>query len=372
MTPGPRSARAVALRVLERIDHHDAFANLVLSPHLDRSTLSPADKRFVTELVYGTTRMRRACDVYIDRFVARDPGERLRTLLRLGTYQLRYAGVAPHAAVAETVALAPASARGFVNAVLRRIASAEAVWPSLAAELSYPDWIVDQLVDDLGATQAHAALRAMNEPATVTTRADGYVQDLSSQWVAAAVAAAPGERVVDLCAAPGGKATALAATGAQVVASDMRAGRAGLIVANAQATRTRVAVVVGDAAQPGFRPRSMDAVLLDAPCSGLGALRRRADARWRMTPQDLSDLVHVQSQMLRAAAELVAPGGRLIYSVCTLTASESISHPVPDGCVVDSQPPSGQWTPYGHGWRVLPQDSGTDGMVLIRYRRVGG
>lgn len=372
MSHTTRSARAVALRVLERIEHDGAYANLVLGPTLDRSALSPVDRRFVTDLVYGTTRMRRACDVYIDRFVARDPGERLRTLLRLGTYQLHYASVAPHAAVAETVTLAPAGARGFVNAVLRRIAAAEALWPNQAAQLSYPDWIVDQLVEDLGDTDAVAALLTMNQPAEVTARADGYIQDVSSQWVAAAVEARPGQRVLDLCAAPGGKATALAATGAQVVACDIRARRAGLVVANAHATGTQVAVVVGDAARPGFRQGSMDAVLLDAPCSGLGALRRRADARWRVTPEDLTELAGLQAHMLRAAAELVAPGGRLVYSVCTLTATESIDHPVPSGFVVDPHPPEGQWTPYGHGWRVLPQDAGTDGMVMIRYRRGDG
>lgn len=369
VTRAAGNARAVALRVLERIEHEGAFANLVLGPTLERSSLSTVDRRFVTDLVYGTTRMRRSCDVFIDRFVARDPGARLRTVLRLGTYQLRYAGVAPHAAVAETVALAPASARGFVNAVLRRIAAADPLWPNAAAELSYPDWMVDLLAEELGVTEAEAALRAMNEPATVTTRSDGYIQDLSSQWVAAAVEARPGERVLDLCAAPGGKATALAATGAQVVAADLRAGRAGLIVTNAQATGHPVAVVVGDAARPGFRLRHMDAVLLDAACSGLGALRRRADARWRINPEDISELADLQARMLRAAADLVAPGGRLIYSVCTLTARESIDHPIPCGFVVDPRPPEGHWRRFAHGWRVLPQDAGTDGMVVIRYRR---
>jgi len=111
-------------------------------------------------------------------------------------------------------------------------------------------------------------------------------------------------------------------------------------------------------------------VLIDAPCSGLGALRRRPDARWRIQPTDVTDLVELQRRILDASATLVRPGGRLVYSVCTLTAAESIDHPVPPGFEIDDRPPSlGRWRPFGHGWRVLPHDAGTDGMVLIRYRR---
>ena len=111
-------------------------------------------------------------------------------------------------------------------------------------------------------------------------------------------------------------------------------------------------------------------MLLDAPCSGLGALRRRADARWRIQPSDVVELSTLQAGLLASAAELVRPGGRLIYSVCTITAAESIDHPTPAGFEVDARPPEvGTWRPFGQGWRVLPQDADTDGMVMIRYRR---
>lgn len=365
------SARRVAWEALRRIDEGGAYANLVVGPMLDRSGLSTPDRRFVTELVYGTTRMRRACDALVDRFVTNPPDPATRSLLRLGAYQLHFAGVAPHAAVSETVTLAPKRVRGFVNAVLRRVANAEMIWPSEAARLSYPDWIVETLTAELGPDDARAALERMNEPSPVTVRDDGYVQDLSSQWVAAAVECSSGDRVLDTCAAPGGKSTAMAATGARVTAADSRPHRAGLVAANAARLGLSLGTVVADAAAPPFEPESFDAVLIDAPCSGLGALRRRPDARWRVQPADVADLAALQRRILTASAPLVRPGGRLVYSVCTLTSAESIDHPVPPGFEVDpAPPPVGEWQPFGHGWRVLPQHADTDGMVLIRYRAI--
>ncbi len=226
------TARLVAFRCLQRIDHQGAYANLVLASELQRSKLADRDRHFVTELVYGTTRMRRACDALIDRFVSKNPSPEVRTVLRLGAYQLHFAQVPAHAAVGETVGLAPKAARGFVNAVLRRVADTPMQWPSDAVRLSYPDWIVDRLVSELGHDDAMATLAVMNEAPSVSEREDGYTQDLGSQWVAASVPAAAGDVVLDACAAPGGKATAIAATGAFVVAADLQPQRVGLIVAN--------------------------------------------------------------------------------------------------------------------------------------------
>ncbi len=364
------TARSLALDALKRIEADGAYANLVLNAMLTRSSLSDMDRRFATELVYGTTRMRRACDALIDRFITAPPDAATRTLLRLGAYQLEFAGVPPHAAVGETVALAPKRVRGFVNAVLRRVSATDMVWPSDFARLSYPDWIGETFVDEVGVDEAMRSLAKMNEAATATVRDDGYTQDESSQWVAAAVDCRPGDRVLDACAAPGGKATAMASMGASVVAADVRPSRVSLITENAQRLGLEIETVVADAAAPPFESASFDAVLIDAPCSGLGALRRRADARWRIQPADVRDLVVLQRRVLAASAPLVRPGGRLVYSVCTITSSESIEHPVPDGFEIDDRAPeSGTWHPFGHGWRVLPHDADTDGMVLIRYRR---
>jgi 16S rRNA (cytosine967-C5)-methyltransferase len=370
---GQRSARRVALDALRRIESDGAYANLVLGPMLASSGLGDMDRRFVTELVYGTTRMRRACDAVIDRFVTSPPDDATRSVLRLGAYQLVFAGVAPHAAVSETVGLAPKRTRGFVNAVLRKVARlsvASMSWPSDGARLSYPDWMVDLFRAELG-DDAFPALERMNQAPPVTERSDGYVQDESSQWVAAAVEARAGERIFDLCAAPGGKATAVARTGSTVIAGDRRVGRARLVAENVRALGLDLPVVAADGIEPPFRAESFDTVLLDAPCSGLGALRRRADARWRIQPGDLADLAILQRRLLDSAATLVAPGGRLVYSVCTITAAESVDHPTPSGFEVDPTAPSiGTWRAFRQGWRVLPHDADTDGMVLIRYRRV--
>ncbi len=367
-----RSARRVALDALRRIESDGAYANLVLGPILASSGLGDMDRRFVTELVYGSTRMRRACDAVIDRFVTSPPDEATRSVLRLGAYQLVFAGVAPHAAVSETVGLAPKRTRGFVNAVLRKVARlsvSDMSWPSEGARLSYPDWMVELFRAELG-PDAIPALARMNTPPPVTERADGYVQDESSQWVAAGVESVPGERVLDVCAAPGGKATAIATTGAMVVANDRRVGRVRLVHDNARKLGADIAVVASDGVMPPYRDGSFDAVLLDAPCSGLGALRRRADARWRIQPDDIIELAALQAQLLHSAAPLVAPGGRIVYSVCTITAAESVDHPTPDGFEIDpTPPPVGSWRPFRQGWRVLPHDADTDAMVMVRYRR---
>jgi 16S rRNA (cytosine967-C5)-methyltransferase len=361
----------MAYDALRRIESHGAYANLVLRSALGSSGLSDVDRHFVTDLVYGTTRMRRACDALVDRFVAIPPDDGTRTLLRLGAYQLMYARVPPHAAVSETVALAPKRTRGFVNAVLRKLSAAgpSMRWPSEAARLSYPDWLAARLVAELGSADATASMERMNEPPPVTQRADGYVQDLSSQWVASSVGAASGERVIDVCAAPGGKTTALSATGAHVVATDIRPARLGLVVDNTARLGHTVSIVLADGTAPPFRAGTFDAVLIDAPCSGLGALRRRPDARWRVEPADVDTLAALQRRLLAGGAALVGPGGRLVYSVCTLTAQESVAHEIPDGFEVDESRPDGTWSPYRHGWRVLPHDANTDGMIMIRYRR---
>jgi 16S rRNA (cytosine967-C5)-methyltransferase len=371
------TARRLAAEGLERIAGGGAYANLVVPALLERSDLEGRDRAFVTDLVYGTTRMQRACDWLVDRYLP-DP-ERVdvtaRSWLRLGAFQLAVLGTPAHAAVGATVEAAPKRLKGLLNAVLRKVATGLPVtWPDDATRLSQPDWIVRRLSDDLGHADALAALEAMNEPAEVTVRADGYVQDRASQWVADAVGAQPGERVADLCAAPGGKATALAQHGATVVALDLHTARAGLVAGNAArlGLAERVEVVTADATRAPLRSGAFDKVLLDAPCSGLGALRRRPDARWRIRPDDVGELAALQLRLVDAALALLRPGGELTYSVCTLTRAESeaidahlgAAHPE----VVALERPDAPWRPFGRGALLLPQDAGTDGMYVLRLR----
>jgi 16S rRNA (cytosine967-C5)-methyltransferase len=368
-----KSARRVALDALSRIDIDGAYANLVLPPMLDAGRLDLRDRAFVTELVYGTTRMRRACDWAADRFV-NDPDRIepvVRNVLRLGTYQLLFLRTPAHAAVATAVDLAPDRARGLVNAVLRKVAAEPVRWPDPPTRLSYPDWVVARLATDLGADEALGALEEMNVAPGVEERADGYVQDRASQWVADYVGARPDERVCDLCAAPGGKATAMAASSASVTAIDVHAGRARMVARNAaRLGNASVATVVADGRRPPHRSGTFDRVLVDAPCSGLGVLRRRPDARWHVQPSDVDDLVTLQRALLTAAAEQVRARGTIVYAVCTLTNAETVgidqwlgsAHPE----LTAVEPLGEPWEPVGRGARLLPQTAGTDGMFVLR------
>lgn len=378
-TSAGEDSRRLAAEALIRIDAQGAFANLVLPPMLADSSLDERDRAFVTELVYGTTRMRRACDWLVDRFLP-DPDRidpAARAWLRLGGFQLAFLDTPAHAAVGATVGAAPRRLAGLCNAVLRRVADSLPVeWPSPGIRLSQPDWIVERLIADLGEDAAIDALEAMNRPARATVRADGYTQDLASTWVAEAVGARAGELVLDLCAAPGGKATAMASTGAIVVAADARRSRVELMKGN----RARVGlspeampILVADGTTAPFPDGAFDRVLLDAPCSGLGALRRRPDARWRISPGDVVRLAALQVGLLEDALRLVRPGGEVVYSVCTLTRAESCDlddhlrrrHPTVEAL----DPPGSPWIPSGRGALLLPQAADTDGMYLLRLRR---
>lgn len=433
-------ARVVAIDALVRIDD-GAYAHVVLPAMLSQTTLSDRDRAFTTDLVYGTVRAQRRLDDLLGHVVKRplaklDPP--VRAALRLGAYQL-LGDTPPHAAVAATVdAIGARSprARGFVNANLRSLTRLPQPWPepeSEAVALSYPDWLVARLTTELGANDARAALVAMNEPAAVTLRphprkmtadalaeelqagrSEGQVgvqvergrlvpdallvrgigdparlaavregratpQDQGSQAVVNALAPEPGERIADLAAAPGGKATAIAervGPEGSVVALDLDAGRVRMIAtARGRLDLDRLAPVVGDARTPPLRAESFDRVLLDAPCSGIGVLRRRPDARWQLRPEAIAELAELQRALLGAAATLVRPGGVLVYSVCTVTTEETTgiddwaAEHLPDFHAL--KPPGGLWTGHGRGALLLPQTAGTDGMFVLLLRRRG-
>jgi 16S rRNA (cytosine967-C5)-methyltransferase len=192
--------------------------------------------------------------------------------------------------------------------------------------------------------------------------------------VAAYVDARRGDRVADLCAAPGGKATMMAGTGALVAAADVHPGRARLIATNAaRVGATGVGTLIADGRRPAHRAATFDRVLVDAPCSGLGVLRRRPDARWHVQPEDVDTLAVLQRELLTAAADLVRPGGTVVYAVCTLTRREttavdewlSVSRPELGAL----GPPGEPWEPAGRGARLLPQTAGTDGMFVLGLTR---
>ncbi len=367
------TARDIALEAVIRIERDGAYANLLLQQMLANSPLEARDRGFVTELVYGSTRMKRACDYLADRFIADPPPVEARAALRLGVYQLVFLGTPPHAAVNDTVEATPHKFRGLVNAVLRKVIDAPVSYPTDAIALSYPDWLFDLFIAQFGDDKGRALMAAMNEPAEVIERDDGYRQDRSSQMVAALVS---GDLVADICAAPGGKSTYIAGEsggGAMVAASDRRLSRARLVSNNSERLGLdNVTSVVADGRQLPYRPASFDTVLVDAPCTGLGALRRRADARWRIGEEDAARLSSLQVELVLAARDLVKDGGEIIYSVCTITDAESIdvgdqlAKLAPDLKPIDDFPDG--WERYGAGARLLP-DATNDGMAVIRYRK---
>ena len=425
------SSRLLALDALVRIED-GAYAQVLVPSMLRDSNLRDRDRAFATDLVYGTVRAQRRLDDLVTR-AAKRPLHRLdppvRAALRLGAYQLLH-DVPRHAAVSETVdALAARSprARGFGNAVLRALTRLGPPWPdppSDAVALSYPDWLVERLARDLGDGDAHAALVAMNEPAAMTLRPnpregdrrrarsrvaragvnvergllvpdalivrgigdpaalpavrDGRAtpQDQASQALVGVLDPRPGERIADVAAAPGGKATAIAervgADGA-VVALDIDAGRLRLVTeASNRLDLDSVHAVLADGRALPLPPR-FDRVLLDAPCSGLGVLRRRPDARWRVSESSIGELAALQRELLAAAAALVRPGGVLVYSVCTLTRAETIDVDEWAAQHLDGfdalPPPGAPWQPVGRGALLLPQAAGTDGMFVLALER---
>jgi 16S rRNA (cytosine967-C5)-methyltransferase len=224
-------------------------------------------------------------------------------------------------------------------------------------------------------------VRGVGDPGRLAAVREGRatVQDQGSQAVVAALAPAPGERIADVAAAPGGKATAIAervGDAGAVVALDLDAGRVRMI----DGARHRIGLphlfpVVADARRLPVRVAVFDRVLLDAPCSGLGVLRRRPDARWRIRAETVDELAVLQRELLAAAAPLVRPGGTLVYSVCTLTNAETVAV---DAWAVDALPGFTALTPpgaprrhHGRGALLLPQAAGTDGMYVLALRRTG-
>lgn len=366
--------RALALKVLGRIERDSAFANLALRAALDDSELDERDKALVTELVYGVTRMRRACDFLIDRFISKKLHPDVRTILRLGTYQLHWMNIPDHAAVNASVSLAPKWATGLCNAVLRKVAKETIDWPTKAIEYSYPDWIVERLESDLGEAEAGEALKCMNSSKSATHREDGYFQDAASQMVSNLLTQEGnwGEGpVIDVCAAPGGKASAAVSAGFPVIAADSSFKRLKLARSNSQKLNIKLPLVVSDGIDLPFRQGEASRVIVDAPCSGLGVLRRRADARWRIKEEDIDVLADLQLKLLCSAFTMVKPGGLLIYSVCTLTNSETIRvdekfRNLVNVEGVDDLPHP--WREHVRGGMILPQDLDSEGMSVFCYR----
>jgi 16S rRNA (cytosine967-C5)-methyltransferase len=392
--------RAVALDVVRRVFDEGAYA--------DRAFRSAAvglegrERAFAMQLAFGTVQRVRPVDHAIET-LGRRPVRKLdppvRAALRLGAYQLAYLSSVPaHAAVNETVELVRATglerAVAFTNAVMRRLSEGldgvlarlhEETPTAAALKHSYPDWVAETWWRELGREDALGLMRALNEPAETAVRTpegptvvdsvppewleSGYAwpQSRGSQLAGSAVGARPGERILDLCAAPGGKATQLAAAGAEVVAVEKHPGRARELEENARRLGAiGLRVVCADALALPAELAGFDRALVDAPCSGLGVLNSRPDLRWRAQP-----LPELQLALLEAAAARVKPGGSITYAVCTLNAAESEDVVDASGLAVEDL--GTRYVEYRHPRRpefllTLPHVHGTAGFFVARLR----
>lgn len=380
MTAAPSNPRGVAIDVIRRVVEHGAYSNLALPAALARSGLSRADRALASELAYGTLRRLLSLDWALAPRTIRPLSEaspRARALLRLGAYQLLFTRIPSHAAVSETVALAGSRERGFVNAVLRALSSEPPAWPTGATDrdvsvrTGLSEWAVGELRRLVGneaeeaaaalATRAPLGLRAnacrtsveelerslaavgvgsrrgtvhpetLLVPAVVPADLPGFregwftVQDQASAFVVGALDPRPGERILDACAGPGGKAghiACLVSPGGTVVAADASPSRSRLVRTTVDRLGLRALVLSQDARRPAIRG-PFDRVLVDAPCSGIGAARRRPELLWRPRRGDPSGLARLQVGLAAASAELLRPGGTLVYSVCTFPRAET-------------------------------------------------
>ena len=375
------TARSVALELIGRVIDDGAYSNRLLPSLLARSGLDRRDRAFATELAFGTLRRLLLLDAAIeqaaDRPIGRVTPAEARHALRLGAYQLQ-SGVAPHAAVSATVDLVPGRARGFVNAVLRRLAAAPAEAPggggpeAIAARTGMRAWAVEELTRLVG-DEAEAAATAFASRAPLSIRVVGgrdavpavgeelraagvtavpgavddgclivqdagdpralpgfaegrwTVQDQASAFVVAAMDPRAGDRVYDACAAPGGKALMageIVGSAGSVLAADVSPRRLGLVAETARRLGRAPWLLAQDASRPAVGG-SFDRVLIDAPCSGIGSARRRPELLWRVPKERVSALAARQLAIVTAAEAALAPGGRLVYAVCTFTRGET-------------------------------------------------
>jgi 16S rRNA (cytosine967-C5)-methyltransferase len=380
-------ARRCAYAVLRRVFEQGAYADRALQSEAE--ALDARDRALAMRLAYGATQRRGTLDHLIERLASRPVGRLdapVLAALRLGLYELLYLSGAPdHAIVADCVELAKtqrSAGHGLVNAILRRAAreGSSSLLGSLREETaeqaavshSHPQWLARMWWQELGGPEARALMAADNEPGELalrlnTLRADfagvalaldtpshgdaeipealvldgpldlhgselwesGAIiaQSRAAMLVARALDPQPGERVLDLCAAPGGKSTHIAALmgdSGEVLAVERNRARAAELVETARRLHAHsVRVELADAALDRPEGAVFDRVLVDPPCSGLGTLQARPDLRWRIEPRQISQMARMQAAILAAGARALRPGGVLVYSTCTISPSEN-------------------------------------------------
>jgi 16S rRNA (cytosine967-C5)-methyltransferase len=366
--------RLSCMHALQRWETSREFADEVLHHVLQRSGLNNVNRSFVTETFYGIIRNKSYLDFIIQRFRSSGLDMPTRQILRLGVYQLYKMRIPDHAAVYETVNIA-GPARTLVNAVLRKaITEKDGILAQLQVapphiRYSHPEFLWQKWESRHGLKIAEELCAWNNEPAKIYVRTnrlkvtpgelvesfpdakivEGYsdcleVDHLPLSWISSGVAYVqdpstllacdllhpkPGEMVLDACAAPGGKAGYIAQkmeNQGKLVACDYDKARVGRLEQNLRrlgVVNSTILLTDWIQQEPPFESETFDAILVDAPCTNTGVIRRRTDVRWRLTPQDFSRMQGLQSRIVKATAKLLKPGGRLVYSTCSIEPEEN-------------------------------------------------
>ena len=321
-------ARKTAFSVLHKVQGGGWASDLLRA---ETAALASRDAGLASEIVFGVLRFQAQLDYLIEHYsgARKRLDAEVRAALRMGIYQLRYLDRVPaHAAVADSVELVKRgpkrSAAGFVNAILRKVDRGPVAWPSREIELSCPEWLLARWEKHYGAQGAAGIARAaLYAPETyvrtgqLAGAAYSRIQDIGSQAIVPLLALEKGQSFLDLCAAPGNKTAQALEAGVEAVACDLHFHR----LAQMKTLTANLVVLDGTRGLP-FGAR-FERILVDAPCSGTGTLGRNPEIKWRLAPDDLDDLPRRQKALLANALAVLAPGGRLVYSTCSLEPEEN-------------------------------------------------
>ncbi|MCW1925948.1 16S rRNA (cytosine(967)-C(5))-methyltransferase RsmB [Luteolibacter arcticus] len=401
-----KSPRRAAVSILRAWTKGHAYAENLIERHASRNDLSSADRALLNAIVLGVLRNLRLLDHWISQLRKGKLDDETRDILRVGLCQLLILELPDHAAVFETVELGKSGARGLINAVMRRAAATkkklfdlEGVPPETC--YSHPEWLFKRWKKAYGKEEAIELMAFNNHPAPTIARLnplvasdfqapesdlpDGffqiegpipnhllasgaiYIQDPATRHSVDLLDPRPGERVLDACAAPGGKAFLIAAAqggGKDLVCTDSNEKRLPRLRENLERLQIKDAEIDchdWSTPGPGKWHGAFDAILLDVPCSNTGVFRRRVDVRWRLKPADITALTKLQRQIIENALPCLKPGGRLVYSTCSVEAEENAA--LIDAVLADHPELSLEDTR-----QALPQRDGTDGAFAACLR----
>ncbi|SOB92683.1 16S rRNA (cytosine967-C5)-methyltransferase [Ureibacillus xyleni] len=437
------NVRDAALTILLAVDKNQAYSNLLLNQTINKYNIDSKDRALLTEITYGTLQHKYTLDFYLEPFIRGKLDLWVRWLLRLSVYQIVYLNRVPdHAAVNEAVEIAKrrghkgisSTVNGILRSILRQgIPSVDVIddpIKRLAIQTSHPEWLVERFIESYGVEKTTEMLHENNVPPIQTVRVnttkasleevlqllqaegieakqsnvipecihfvtgqasrtnafkEGYItiQDESSMMPANVLNPQKGWRILDMCAAPGGKTTHLAekmGNNGSILATDLHPHKLDLVDATSKRLGLNIiqtAPIDGRKAAEYLEAESFDAVLVDAPCSGLGVMRRKPDIKYTKREEDFESLHRIQVELLNNAVKVLKPGGRLVYSTCTVNSSENeetvhaflASHPEMELIEIENLPEELSERGQSGMLQVFPQDFGSDGFFVAAFRK---